>query len=69
MPLTRREREVARLIAQGLSNRQIADVLTISERTAATHVEHILQKLDMNSRAQVASWAALRLDIASAENR
>src|SRR5437764_284692 len=47
-PLTRRESEVATLIARGLSNRQIAAALVISERTAANHVEHILNKLGFN---------------------
>jgi predicted ATPase/DNA-binding CsgD family transcriptional regulator len=55
--LTRREREVAVLIASGLTNRQIAAALFIAERTADTHVEHILQKLGLHSRAQVAAWA------------
>jgi DNA-binding NarL/FixJ family response regulator len=67
MPLTRREREVARLVAQGFTNRAIAEALTMSESTAATHVAHILRKLDMSSRAQVATWAALRLDVSSVE--
>jgi len=56
-PLTRREREVAVLIARGLTNRQIAAALFIAERTADTHVEHILEKLGLRSRAQVAAWA------------
>jgi DNA-binding CsgD family transcriptional regulator len=56
--LTPREREVAGLIAQGLTNRQIAEALTISERTAGAHVEHMLSKLKFRSRAQVAVWAA-----------
>jgi predicted ATPase/DNA-binding NarL/FixJ family response regulator len=55
-PLTRREREVAALIARGLTNRQIAETLFIAERTADTHVEHILAKLGLGSRAQVAAW-------------
>lgn len=55
-PLTRREREVAELIAQGLSNKDIAMALVIAQRTAETHVEHILTKLGFSSRAQVASW-------------
>jgi DNA-binding CsgD family transcriptional regulator/sugar lactone lactonase YvrE len=54
--LTPREREVAELVAAGLSNRQIADRLVISERTAEAHVEHIRAKLDCRSRAQVAAW-------------
>jgi predicted ATPase/DNA-binding CsgD family transcriptional regulator len=55
--LTEREREVAALIARGLSNHQIADRLVISERTAANHVHSILGKLEFHSRAQVAAWA------------
>ncbi|HEY6072314.1 MAG TPA: LuxR C-terminal-related transcriptional regulator [Anaerolineales bacterium] len=55
--LTAREREVAALIAQGLSNRGIALRLMISERTADTHVQNILNKLGVSSRAQVAVWA------------
>ena len=54
-PLTRREREVAALIARGLTNRQIAEELFIAERTADTHVEHILAKLGIGSRTQVAT--------------
>ncbi|TQK50757.1 putative ATPase [Streptomyces sp. SLBN-118] len=56
VPLTRREREVAALIAQGLSNKQIATKLVISPRTAEGHVEHILVKLGFTSRAQIAAW-------------
>ena len=55
--LTRREREVARLIGQGRSNREIAKELAITVGTAGVHVEHILRKLDMRSRHQVADWA------------
>ncbi|MGW7679968.1 ATP-binding protein [Kribbella sp. NPDC054772] len=54
--LTRREHEVAVLIGEGLSNREIAARLVISPRTAETHVEHILGKLGFNSRTQVARW-------------
>jgi DNA-binding CsgD family transcriptional regulator/sugar lactone lactonase YvrE len=54
--LTPREREVAELVAAGLSNRQIAEQLVISERTAEAHVEHIRTKLECRSRAQVAAW-------------
>jgi DNA-binding NarL/FixJ family response regulator len=54
--LTRREREVAGLIAQGLSNRQIAQQLGVAQRTAESHVEHIFQKLGATSRTQVAVW-------------
>jgi non-specific serine/threonine protein kinase len=61
MPLTRREREVAGLIARGYTNREVAKALTITERTAATHVEHILDKLEVTSRTQIAAWTAGRL--------
>jgi DNA-binding NarL/FixJ family response regulator len=61
-PLTRREREVAALIARGLTNRQIAEALFVSERTADTHVEHILAKLGVGSRAQVAAWVVGQSD-------
>lgn len=54
--LTRREREVADLVAQGLTNRQIAARLFISERTAESHVEQIRGKLGFHSRAQIAAW-------------
>ncbi|MFV9456510.1 protein kinase domain-containing protein [Rhodococcus sp. NM-2] len=54
--LTNREREVAALVAEGLTNRQIATRLTISPRTAQGHVEHLLTKLGFNSRAQIAAW-------------
>jgi len=56
-PLTRRETEVAVLIARGLTNRQIADRLVITEGTAASHVAHILNKLTFQNRVQVAGWA------------
>ena len=57
-PLSPREREVAALIARGLTNRDIAAALVIAERTADTHVQHILNKLGFRARAQVAAWAA-----------
>lgn len=56
--LTRREREVADLVAEGLSNKDIAARLVISLRTAEAHVENILTKLGFNARAQIASWLA-----------
>ena len=59
-PLSRRELEVADLVAQGLTNRQIAERLVISERTAQNHVQHILTKLGFSSRSQIAAWAAGR---------
>jgi predicted ATPase/DNA-binding CsgD family transcriptional regulator len=55
--LTPREREVSGLLLRGLSNRQIADELVITERTAETHVCRILSKLGLGSRAQIAAWA------------
>jgi DNA-binding NarL/FixJ family response regulator len=54
--LTRREREVAVLVARGLTNRQVAAELVIALRTAEAHVEHILDKLGLTSRTQVATW-------------
>jgi DNA-binding CsgD family transcriptional regulator len=56
--LTRREREVAELIGQGLSNKDIAGTLVIAQRTAEGHVENILAKLGFRSRSQIASWLA-----------
>jgi non-specific serine/threonine protein kinase len=58
--LTRREREVAVLIARGRTNRQIATELFITEGTVANHVVHILSKLGYNARAQIAVWASER---------
>jgi DNA-binding CsgD family transcriptional regulator len=55
--LTEREREVARLIAAGHSNREIARTLVVSERTVTTHVGNILAKLAFTSRVQIAAWA------------
>ena len=57
-PLTRREKQIADLITKGLSNKDIAAELVISQRTAESHVDHILTKLGFTSRAQVAAWAA-----------
>jgi predicted ATPase/DNA-binding SARP family transcriptional activator/DNA-binding CsgD family transcriptional regulator len=54
--LTRREEEIAMLVARGLTNRQIASELSISQHTAATHVRKILKKLGLKSRAQIGSW-------------
>jgi non-specific serine/threonine protein kinase len=55
-PLSRREREVAELIADGLSNRVVSHRLHISERTVEGHVLHILNKLGLENRTQVAAW-------------
>lgn len=57
LPLTPRQREVAQLVAGGLTNQQIAATLVISSRTAETHVQQILARLDLASRAQLAVWA------------
>jgi len=56
-PLTEREVEVIGLVAQGLTNREIADRLTISERTVRTHVSNILDKLHLANRTQAALYA------------
>jgi ATP/maltotriose-dependent transcriptional regulator MalT len=57
-PLGKREADVARLVADGLSNKQIGARLFISERTVDSHVRSILNKLGFNSRAQIAGWMA-----------
>ncbi|MGI5291014.1 ATP-binding protein [Nonomuraea polychroma] len=54
--LTRREREIAQLVAQGMTNKEIAASLVIAQRTAEGHIEHILTKLGFNSRSQIAVW-------------
>jgi len=59
-PLTKREREVADLVAEGLSNPQIAARLVISVRTAQGHVENILRKLGFSSRSKIATWVTQR---------
>lgn len=59
--LTDREREVALLVARGLTNRQVSKELGVSERTAANHVGNILRKLDLRSRVQLAGWATENL--------
>lgn len=57
-PLTVREFEVARLIADGLTNAEIAGELAIAPKTASAHVEHILAKLGVARRAEIATWVA-----------
>ncbi|WP_327205268.1 ATP-binding protein [Rhodococcus opacus] len=57
-PLTERESQIAELVAQGLSNRAIAESLVLSPRTVDGHLERILSKLDFASRTQIASWVA-----------
>ncbi len=59
--LTQREQEIARCLAEGCTNRQIAQKLVISERTVERHVSNILLKLDFHSRDQVAEWARSHL--------
>jgi predicted ATPase/DNA-binding CsgD family transcriptional regulator len=59
-PLSPREHEVAALIAEGHTNREIGQQLVISEWTVETHVRHILSKLELRSRSQVAAWAVER---------
>jgi DNA-binding CsgD family transcriptional regulator/tetratricopeptide (TPR) repeat protein len=57
-PLTAREFEVARLVAEGMTNAEIAEHLTIAPKTASAHIEHILAKLGVTRRAEIAAWAA-----------
>jgi DNA-binding NarL/FixJ family response regulator len=56
-PLSPREFEVARLVARGLTNKQIGEALFVSERTAENHVQHILVKLGFSNRSQIAVWS------------
>ena len=58
--LTPREQQVAELVAQGLTNRAIADKLVISQRTVDGHVDHILNKLGYGSRTRIAAWVLQR---------
>ena len=68
-PLSRRECQVAALVADGLCNREIAHRLVIAKRTADAHVEHILAKLTFTSRAQVAAWVTQRRSRGEGEER
>jgi DNA-binding NarL/FixJ family response regulator len=67
--LTRREREVAELLAEGLSNKDIAARLVISVRTAETHAQNILAKLGFGSRAQITAWVTQQEVTASESSR
>jgi DNA-binding NarL/FixJ family response regulator len=58
--LTRRQQEVTICIAEGLTNEQIAQRLVLTPGTVANHLEHILRRLDLTSRTQVAVWAVER---------
>jgi DNA-binding NarL/FixJ family response regulator len=64
-PLSRREFEIARLVAEGMTNRQIADKLVIAERTAEGHVEHIRNKLGFHSRTEIAVWFTRQAQVPS----
>ncbi|GAA3677593.1 LuxR family transcriptional regulator [Lentzea roselyniae] len=57
-PLSKRETQVASLVAEGLTNKEIAAKLLVAPRTAQTHVDHILTKLGVESRSQIAAWVA-----------
>ncbi|MBV9597819.1 MAG: alpha/beta fold hydrolase [Chloroflexi bacterium] len=57
LPLSPREREVVALVARGLTNREIAEVMVISQRTAENHLQRVLNRLGLRSRVQVVAWA------------
>jgi len=61
-PLSAREIEVARLVATGATNREIAERLVISPRTASSHIEHILSKLGVSRRSEIAAWVIRGVD-------
>jgi predicted ATPase/DNA-binding NarL/FixJ family response regulator len=67
-PLTGRETQVARLVADGMTNPEIAKRLRMADRTADAHVEHIRNKLGLRNRSQIAVWAHARLGIAQIKN-
>src|SRR5207244_2097130 len=59
-PLTRREAEIAELVSQGLTNREIATRLVISERTVDNHVFHVMNKLNVHTRTEIGVWVVER---------
>jgi DNA-binding CsgD family transcriptional regulator len=59
-PFTRRQREIAELIAQGLTNGQIAARIVVSRGTVGNHIGHMLRRLGVNNRAQIAAWVIRR---------
>ena len=59
--LTPREMEIAKMVAEGLTSREVAEAMHISSRTADNHVQHILDKLDLRSRSQIAAWVVREL--------
>jgi DNA-binding NarL/FixJ family response regulator len=65
--LTAREREVVALVARGLTNRQVAEAMVVSERTAEWHVANTLGKLGLTTRAQLAVWASHRGLVAASD--
>jgi predicted ATPase/DNA-binding CsgD family transcriptional regulator len=67
-PLSDREWEVARLVARGLKNREIAESLVLAERTIGSHLERIFAKLHISNRARLSAWAAERATVAAPFN-
>ena len=67
--LTSREGEIAELVAQGLTNREIAARLIISKRTVDAHIEHIFGKLGVSSRVQLVNWLKSSLPTGGAVGR
>ncbi len=61
--LSKREKEILLLIAEGLKNGEIADKLFISHRTADTHKTHLIKKLNLKSTAELACFATINLDV------